>query len=126
MEPYVTQEYYEVTYCGDKVPDDKLESFLTEASSNIDTLTFNRIRDLGGIENLTPFQQEVVRNVCCKQADFLYENADMINTVLSGYSINGVSMNFGSSWNVVTENGVAISRSNYEHLQQTGLCCRLL
>lgn len=126
MEPYVTQEYYVETYCGDKVPDDKLGSFLTEASSNIDTLTFNRIRDLGGFENLTPFQQEVVRNVCCKQADFLHDNADMINMVLSGYSINGVSMSFGSSWNVVTENGVAISRANYEHLQQTGLCCRLL
>ncbi len=126
MEPYVTQEYYLGAYCGDKVPDDKLASFLADASANIDTLTFNRIRDLGGIENLTPFQQDVIQNVCCKQADFLYDNADMINMVLSGYSINGVSMSFGSSWNVVTENGVAISRSNYEHLQQTGLCCRLL
>ena len=109
MEPYVTQEYYLETYCGD-----------------IDTLTFNRIRDLGGFENLTPFQQGVVRDVCCRQADFLHDNADMINMVLSGYAINGVSMSFGTSWNVVTENGVAISRSNYEHLQQTGLCCRLL
>ena len=126
MEPYVTQEYYLETYCGEMVPDSKLQSFLSEACANIDTLTFNRIRDLGGFENLTPFQQEVVRNVCCKQADFLHDNADMINMVLSGYAINGVSMSFGTSWNVVTENGVAISRSNYEHLQQTGLCCRLL
>lgn len=37
------------------------------------------------------------------QADFEYENADEINTILSSYSINGVSAQFGSSWNVFME-----------------------
>ena len=126
MEPYVTQEYYLETYCGTSVPDCQLNALLKEACANIDTLTFNRIRAAGGINALTEFQQEVIREVCCKQAEFLHENGDVIKMVLSGYSINGVSMSFGNSWNVLTENGVAISRSNYEHLQQTGLCCRLL
>lgn len=126
MEPYVTQEYYTETYRGTLIPQEELPHYLYEAGANIDTLTFNRIRQMGGIGALTEFQQDVVRHVCCRQAEFLCENRDYIDMVLSGYSINGVSMSFGSSWNVRTENGVAISRSNYEHLQQTGLCCRLL
>lgn len=59
------------------------------------------------------------------QADFEYENADEINNVLSSYSINGVSMSFGSSWNVFTDKGIAMKRDVYTMLCQTGLCCRL-
>ena len=59
------------------------------------------------------------------QADFEYENADEINNVLSSYSINGVSMSFGSSWNVFADKGVAMKRDVYTMLCQTGLCCRL-
>ena len=126
MEPYASSAYYTDEYGGTAVPLELLPRVLKEASRNIDTLTFNRIREAGGIAELTPFQQEVIREVCCRQADFLTGNRDILDMVLSGYSINGVSMDFGSSWNVVTENGVAIARSDYEHLQQTGLCCRLL
>ena len=57
---------------------------------------------------------------------FEYENEDMINTVLSSYSLNGVSMNFGSSWNLYIEDGVAIRKDLYALLEQTGLCCRLV
>lgn len=126
MEPYASSAYYTDEYGGMAVPAELLPRVLKEASRNIDTLTFNRIREAGGIDALTPFQQEVIREVCCRQADFLTGNRDILDMVLNGYSINGVSMNFGSSWNVVTENGVAIARADYEHLQQTGLCCRLL
>ena len=107
----------------------RLADFLIETGSRYDAM-LDLCREPGGPDVCYAFlkeeQQGVVRDVCCRQADFLHDNADMINMVLSGYAINGVSMSFGTSWNVVTENGVAISRSNYEHLQQTGLCCRLL
>ena len=125
MEPYVTKEYY-LSHRDRDIQEEELEDLLLEASANIDTLTFNRIRQAGGLDALTEFQQDVIRDVCCRQAEFLHDNRDMIDMVLSGYSINGVSMSFGSNWNVLTENGVAISRSVHEHLQQTGLCCRLL
>lgn len=49
---------------------------------------------------MTAFQKETIKEVVCMQADFEYENADEINTILSGYSINGVSAQFGSSWNI--------------------------
>ncbi len=60
------------------------------------------------------------------QAEFEYENADELETILSSYTINGVSAQFGSSWNVYMDNGVAMKRDVYALLCQTGLCCRLL
>ena len=74
---------------------------------------------------LGAFQQETIKEVICLQADFEYENADEINTILSGYSINTVSAQFGSSWNVYQDKGVAMKKDVYALLAQTGLCCRL-
>ena len=72
-----------------------------------------------------PFQRDVVQEVVSQQADFEHENADEINTILHGYSINGVSAQFGQGWNVFTDKGVAMRRDVYALLSQTGLCCRL-
>lgn len=123
-EPYVDAEYYRTTFGGTSIPEEDLPGSLRQASRHIDSLTFGRIR-AAGFSSLTPFQQETVREVACLQADFEYENADEISTVLSGYSINGVSAQFGSSWNVYMEQGVAMRRDVYALLSQTGLCCRL-
>lgn len=123
-EPYVTPEEYHTCYGGDIIPDEKLEKALTQASRHVDFLTYNRIVGQG-ISALTPFQQDIIREVVCQQADFEYENADEINTILSSYSINGVSAQFGSSWNVFTNKGVAMKRDVYALLCQTGLCCQL-
>lgn len=123
-EPYVTPEYYKNTYKGSTVPEEELSKALRQASRHVDALTFNRIVGRGFF-NLTEYQQEIIREVVCQQADFEVENADMIASVLSSYSINGVSMQFGSAWNVFTDRGVAMRRDTYAMLQQTGLCCRL-
>lgn len=123
-EPYVTAEYYQNTYKGSAVPEDELEKSLRQASRHIDSLTYNRIVGQG-FSCLTPFQQEVVREVVCQQADFEYENADLIDTVLSGYSLNGASVQFGNSWNVYANKGIAMKKDVYALLSQTGLCCRL-
>lgn len=123
-EPYVTPEFYQNTYKGSLIPEDELVRALRQASRHIDSLTYNRIVGQG-FSNLTLFQQEVIQEVVCQQADFEYENADEIDTVLSSYSINGVSAQFGSSWNVFTEKGVAMRRDVYALLSQTGLCCRI-
>lgn len=126
-EPYVTTEYYRQTYGGSvfqDTTDEKLAMHLRQASRHIDTLTYNRIVGRG-ISNLTEFQQEIIREVVCLQAEFECENEDEINTILSSYSINGVSAQFGSSWNIFTDKGVAMKRDVYALLCQTGLCCRL-
>ena len=122
---YATTDYYLDRYGGDLIPEEKLGKALKQASRHIDSLTYNRIVGRG-FSDLTDFQQEVIREVVCQQADFEYENADEINSILSSYSINGVSAQFGSSWNVFMDKGVAMKRDVYTMLEQTGLCCRLV
>ena len=122
--PYVTPDYYKEIYKGSMVPEDELERALRQASRHIDSLTYNRIVGRG-FSNLTEFQKEVIQEAVCLQADFEHENADEISTILSSYSINGVSAQFGSSWNVFMDKGVAMKRDVYAQLSQTGLCCRL-
>lgn len=124
-QPYADSEYYHTEYCGKNIPEEELEGELKKASRHIDTLTYNRIVGRG-ISSLTEFRQDMIREVCCEMADFHYDNADMINSVLQQYSINGVSMSFGNSWNVMVQNGIALRRDTYEKLCQTGLCCRSL
>lgn len=122
--PYVSKEEYKDSYNGSVIPDGDLERVLRQASRHIDSLTFNRIV-AAGFDHMIAFQQETIKEVVCMQADFEYENADEINTILSGYSINGVSAQFGSSWNVFMEKGIAMKRDVYSLLTQTGLCCRI-
>lgn len=123
-EPYVSPEEYKAQGYN-TVPDNKLAGALRQASRHVDTLTYNRIVGQG-FANLTGFQQELIKEVICLQADFEHENADEIDTILQSYSINGVSAQFGGSWNVFTDKGVAMKRDVYALLSQTGLCCRIV
>ncbi len=122
--PYADAAYYLQEYGGGLIPEEELEKRLRIASHHVDSLTYNRIVSQG-FSMLSKFQQETIREVVCQQADFEYENADEISTILQSYSINGVSAQFGSSWNVFMEKGVAMKRDTYTILVQTGLCCRL-
>lgn len=124
-EPYASPGYYQGKYEGTLIEDDDLKKALVQASRHIDSLTYNRIVGRG-FPSLTEFQQEVIREVVCRQADFEYENADLLASALSSYSINGVSAGFnGQAWNVFTGKGVAMKRDDYALLAQTGLTCRL-
>lgn len=122
-EPYVTPEEY-VAFGGTVLPEAEAVRFLRQASRHVDSLTYNRMVGQG-FSGLTEFQWEMVKEVVCRQAEFEYENADEIDTILQSYSINGVSAQFGSSWNVFTDKGIAMRRDVYAMLCQTGLCCRL-
>lgn len=122
---YADEQYYSTTYGGKSISTDSLKCALEQASMHIDSLTYNRIVGRG-FSNLTPFQQETIKKVCCMQAEFETENEDLINSVLKSYAINGVSISFGESWNVQVENGIAMRRDVYALLCQTGLCTRRL
>jgi hypothetical protein len=104
--------------------EDKAEQWLYRASRDIDTLTFNRIPARGGLAQLTPFQREIVTEVCCRLAIFESENAELLNSAVTSYSINGVSTSFGSGWGVTTKNGIVLPVNLYQYLCQTGLCVR--
>ena len=119
---YADLEYYKNTYCG-KLPEEEAEKALKQASKHIDILTYRRI-DGVGFENLTPFQQEIVKEVCCMMADFESANASMINSLINSYSINGASITFsGESANCQLVNGVVVQKDVYAYLSQTGLTC---
>lgn len=80
-EAYTTCEYYRDAYKGNIIPVNELDKALKQASRHIDSLTYNRIVGRG-FSNLTAFQQETIQEVVCQQADFEWENADEINTIL--------------------------------------------
>lgn len=121
--PYADKKYYTNAYCVKTIPtDDNVDKFLEKASREIDTMTFNRIVGIG-FDNLTEFQQEIVKKVNCQLADFEYENQDLLNSVLSSYSINNVKMDFATNETISKINGVIIPNDIYRLLEQTGLTC---
>lgn len=122
---YANVEFYKNTYKG-TLEDADAEKALRQASRHIDTLTFNRIVAIG-FDNLTEYQQGIIKECECLMADWETENADYISNMLSSYSLNGASMSFtGNSASAVVANGVAVSRDIYSHLQKCGLCTRSL
>lgn len=122
---YATVEYYKNTYNG-SLEDSDAEKALRQAERHIDTLTYNRIVAVG-FNNLTEYQQGIVRECACLMADWEMENADYINSMLSSYSLNGASMSFtGQSASAFVTSGVVVSREIYSHLQKCGLCTKRL
>ena len=122
---YAGIEYYKNTYKGN-LEDTEIEKALEKASRHIDTLTYNRIVAIG-FDNLTEYQQGIIKECECLMADWETENADYINSMLSSYSLNGASMSFtGQSASATVVSGVAVSREIYSHLQKCGLCTRSL
>lgn len=116
--PYLAVDEYKGS-----IPSLEVEKYLKQASRHIDALTFNRI--VGRFDSLTDFQREIIKDVCMQLANWEYDNADMLNSVLDSYSINGVSMRFGGG-NVQKSCGVYLPSPLYQLLSQTGLCRRCL
>lgn len=108
-------------YSGD-IPKEELESLLEYASRAVDSLTFNRIV-AKGYENLTTFQQGLIKEAVRLHADFCYNNAELLESPLSSYSISGVSMSFDRS-RVLQIGSVTTTSEVYGLLMQTGLCYR--
>lgn len=117
---YLTAEEY--SSLGGEIPSAEAELYINKASRHIDSLTFNRI--LGkGFENLSVFQHELIKEAVQRQADFIYENADVLNSPLSSYSISGVSMSFDNT-RVIKIGSVTTTNEIYSLLLSTGLCYR--
>jgi hypothetical protein len=122
---YADYDYYSTEYKG-TMPEEDAVKALKQASRHIDTLTYNRIVGVG-FDNLTPFQQKIVKECICMMADFENTNASMINSLINSYSINGASISFsGECANCQLTNGVIVQKDTYAYLAQTGLTCRSL
>ena len=121
---YADIEYYKNTYKG-TLDGIELEKALKQASEHIDTLTYNRIVAIG-FDNLTEYQQGIIKECECMMADWETENADYIDNMLTSYSLNGASMSFtGSSAGAALVDGIVVSRDIYSHLQKCGLTSRV-
>ena len=94
------------------------DEFAIKAAEHIDTLTFNRIKDFN---SLTEFQQRIVRRVHNRLTAYERENEDILDSQVQSYSLNGVSMSFGSQ-GVKNVCGVSIPSELYSLLVSTGLC----
>lgn len=123
MNMYADKDYYLNKYKGSSLSNENVEKYLISATDDINTLTFNRIVGRK-FENLTKFQQDIIQRVTCQFADFKYENEDILQSILSSYSINGVAMSFGDNIKVKIMDGVIIPYQVYKLLGQTGLTCR--
>ena len=95
-----------------------IDEFAIKAAEHIDTLTFNRIKDFN---SLTEFQQRIIKRVHNRLTAYERENEDILDSQLQSYSLNGVSMSFGSQ-GVKNVCGVAIPSELYSLLVSTGLC----
>ena len=78
-ESYANVSEYEML-CGKldtDIEEDEFYRYLKQASRHIDSLTYQRIR--GGLSGLTDFQKEIIKEVCCKQAKFEYDNQEIFD-----------------------------------------------
>lgn len=121
---YATVSDFLKKYPNTPLQEREIAAALAESSTDVDSLTFNRIREVE-FENLTEFQREKVSEAVVLQANFRTENAELLQSPLSSYSINGVSMSFGGK-NLATCGDVLTTRSVTAALAQTGLMCRRL
>lgn len=124
--PYINYRYYAEIFGGNILKENTADKYLKSASNDVDTLTYNRIVALGGINKLTNFQKPIVGEIVCKLAEFKFENEDLLDSLVSSYSIDNVSINFNQAQGVKNINGVIIPTSLYNRLAQTGLTCRNL
>ena len=95
------------TLCPDStITEQQYNALENRAESDIDTLTLDK-----------------VRLALSQQTAFVFDNAELLDSPLSSYSISGVSMSFDSS-KVINYCGVTTTRQVYNTLLQTGLCYR--
>lgn len=120
---YVDVNYYKGTHKGILIPDDVIEHRLKKASHDIDSLTYNRIKKVG-FDELTEFQQNIIRESVCAHADFSYQYGDFLDSPIAGYSAGMTSVSF-KDLNIDGQNGVATTKSIFSLLKQSGLTVRL-
>lgn len=106
--------------CGSPAAAGQLE----QASDEVDALCYGRIRSIG-FDRLTPFQQDKIKKATCYHAAFLCTYGQMLQSPLSSYGINGVSMQFDGT-RTVTQGGITTSNAVIAQLRQTGLASRLI
>lgn len=92
---YADINFYKSTYYGNSIPDINLDKVLEKASQDVDIITRNKIKKLGGFERLSDYEKKQVQLAVCHQADYIHTKSSMEG--LSSYSIGDVSVSFDFS-----------------------------
>lgn len=124
MTPYVAAEQFKKRFPETDLTTREIENLLKAASLDTDALTFNRITACG-FSALTAFQKERVQEAVLLQADFRTRNAELFDSTIAAYSLDGVSVTFDKS-RIVSVGGAVTSLAVYSVLKQSGLCARRL
>lgn len=119
---YVDYEYYKNEFKGN-LDEDVVSKLIEESSDEIDKLTYGRIRRRG-FNNLTEFQQGLIKKAVCYQAEFLNTYGSYLSSPLGGFSIGDVSLSFGKDNQGA--GGIIADKKTLSYLSQTGLTSRRL
>lgn len=111
-------------YVPDAPKDETMAMMLDRASDEVDAICYGRIRKIG-FGSLTEYQQEKVKKAVCYHAAFIHTYGEELDCPLTGYGINGVSMNF-SAERMQTQGGVTTTNAVMTQLRQSGLASRLI
>lgn len=119
---YVDYEYYSNVFKG-SLDEDTATKLLEEASDQVDRLTYGRIRKKG-FENLTEYQQGLIKKAVCYQTDFINSYGEYLNMPLSGFSAGDISLSFNKDNQGA--GGIVADKKTLDYLAQTGLSSRRL
>ena len=118
---YATSEDF-VNVTGQEAPAD-IENLIDDASDTIDRVTYNRIRGVG-YDNLTEYQQKMVRKAVCYQAAFLTSYGAYLSVPIGSYSAGSVSLSFNRDDNML--NGELLDPKAINAIKNSGLATRRL
>lgn len=127
MTLYVDKEYYSNTFKGTLIPSDDIEKYLELAQEKIDSITFNRIVEIG-FNNLTEFQREKISKAICYQAEYIFKNGfndEDKEKGIASYSVLDISVNVKDSEKTQADKE-CMSEIAYDLIHKTGLDSRLL
>ena len=114
MIKYVTIEYF-IDNFGSKIPEEDIKRYLKKAQDEVESFCANRIlttikRELRDIyedmKNLnledinslfkifSDYEIDKIQETICEYACFLYENEDVLNSVVTTMSANGATVSF--------------------------------
>lgn len=120
----VNLEYYFDTYGGNVLEnDDEALKALKNAEKQINVICGNRLNN-GFLEDKAQHLIPLIQDIICEQAEFNTENKELIESALSQYSINGVSMKIEPSKSICQVSGIYTKNIIYQELAMYGLTYR--
>lgn len=114
MIKYVTMEYF-IDNFGSKIPEEEIKRYLKKAQGEVENYCANRILttirtklgsiyedmknlDLVDVNSLfkifSDYEMDKIQDTICEYACFLYENEDVLNSVVTSMSANGATVSF--------------------------------